>query len=74
MEKFWLIWNERGNPPQQKHFSQLLARSEAEGLARNNPSQTFHVLELVGSCRVVDIQWINYYEGQPNTDSSDLPY
>ncbi len=58
-ELFWLIWNERGGPPTVKHATKSEARAEAERLARMNPGQTFHLLQLVGTCRRVDVEWSN---------------
>lgn len=55
---FWFVWNENGGMPQVKHANLSAARREAERLARNNPGQTFHVLELVGSCKKTDVEWM----------------
>lgn len=56
---FWLIWNERGSTPTVRHETKASARAEAERLARMNPGQSFHVLELVGTCKRVDVEWTN---------------
>lgn len=56
---FWLIWNERGHAPTCKHQTRPSAVAEAERLARMNPGQSFHVLQLAGTCRKVDVEWSN---------------
>jgi hypothetical protein len=55
---FWMVWNERGHAPTYKHETLQSARTEAERLARNNPTHVFHVLSLYGSCAKNDVQWI----------------
>ncbi len=62
-QSFWLIWNERGHAPTVRHETKAGAKAEAERLARMNPGQQFHVMELVGTCRRVDVEWI--YEIDP---------
>ncbi len=64
---FWVIWNEENRPPIVKHFSLSTVKYEAERLARDHPSQTFHVLKLIGSCRVLNTEWT-----YPNSD--DIPF
>lgn len=63
--KFWMVWNERRDVPSHKHPSAEEARREAERLARTNPGQQFHVLELMATCSKNDIQWENAEEDQP---------
>lgn len=50
---FWFVWNPAGRAPQHQHASKHGAISEAERLARNNPGETFIVLESV-CARTVD--------------------
>jgi len=57
MIKFWLVWNELRGIPTHKHLSLEAAKREAERLARCQTGETFHVLELVGSCERNDIRW-----------------
>ena len=54
---FWMVWNEQGRNPTVKHDSKESAITEAERLARLNPGCEFHVLRLVDSCRLADVQW-----------------
>ncbi len=61
---FWLVWNESGHAPTFKHDSEESARREAERLARNNPGQQFHVLQVVGTCQHKAVEW-HEYEYEP---------
>lgn len=69
MEKFWMVWNEGNRSPAFKHWTADSAMIEAERLARQNPGQKFHVLELVDSCRVKDVFWASE---QANTEPRRL--
>lgn len=55
--KFWMVWNPQGHAPTYQHPSMTSAANEAERLARANPGQTFHVLELIGTVRQVATHW-----------------
>lgn len=52
-DAFWLVWNPQGRNPTRQHEYYQQAVSEAERLARNNPGETFIVMESV-CARVVD--------------------
>lgn len=70
MCKFWIIWNEKGScPPKYKHASIESAKLEAERLAKLVPEGTFHVLELVGSCKRLEVVW-----KYPGNNSDDVPF
>ena len=49
---FWFVWNPEGRNPQCKHLDELSATMEAERLARENPGQTFVILQAIGVRRV----------------------
>lgn len=49
---FWFVWNPGGRNPAFRHRSEESAVDEAERLARNNPGETFVVLESVCARRV----------------------
>lgn len=53
VQKFWMVYNPKGNPPRCTHSSRELAVFEAERLARHNPGEHFFVLESV-SLRTMD--------------------
>lgn len=66
--KFWMVWNEQGNIPMFKHHMRCDAQNEAERLARNNPGQTFHVLESIETLTVDNLRRTMYdrdYDGIP---------
>lgn len=54
-QTFWVVWNPDGRSPMFKHDGLLAAQAEAERLARENPAQTFVVLESVCARRVDDM-------------------
>jgi hypothetical protein len=62
---FWLVWNEQGHIPTHKHPTEDSARTEAERLARANPGQQFHVLQLLGSCTFTGVDW---------SDQDEMPF
>jgi len=49
---FWYVHNPSGKAPRHKHFSELLARQEAERLARSFPGSKFIVLQAVAQYTV----------------------
>lgn len=55
-ESFWMVWNPMRNAPVYQHRTLNNAIAEAERLARENPGQTFIVLESVMAIVVNDIQ------------------
>lgn len=57
MNRFWMVWNEGNQNPRVKHSSSMLARSEAERLARSNPGQKFYVLDAIDCCMKRDVEW-----------------
>lgn len=63
MAIFWLVWNEKGRTLTYKHPSLASAKAEAERLARKQPGDTFHVLQCIGSCRKIDVEWTDHNRG-----------
>lgn len=55
--KFWFVWNEQRGLPTHKHWTPGEAKQEAERLARANPGQHFHVLQLIGTCAHNTVSW-----------------
>lgn len=56
---FWFVWNPSNRPPSFKHTTASGAMDEAERLARENPGQTFIVLESVMAYRIDALQRID---------------
>jgi len=57
---FWIVWNEKCdylNFPAKKHFFLTDANTEAERLAEKHKGETFSVLQLRGSVKMVTVQW-----------------
>ncbi|MFG1304206.1 hypothetical protein V5F34_08705 [Xanthobacter autotrophicus] len=51
-DKFFLVWNPNGmGPPRYRHGTKESAEKEALRLAGENPGQTFHVLENIGTAK-----------------------
>lgn len=61
-ETFWLVWNPRNRPPLVRHPTELVARAEAERLARKHPGDTFYVLQAIDACWLTDVAWASGYE------------
>ena len=59
-EKFWVVWNPSARNPMVRHGTFQSAKAEARRLAgMDNGSAEFHVLELAGSARRVNVEWID---------------
>ncbi len=56
-EKFWVVWNPKRGLPRVTHPTFEAAQIEAKRLASFNPDEDFHVLELVGTARKVQVVW-----------------
>lgn len=54
--KFWMVWRLNWSPPCAKHSTEESAIREAERLARNNPGETFVVLEAMKARCVENMQ------------------
>jgi hypothetical protein len=63
-DPFWVVWKEGGGAPTFKHASVTDAEAEAERLART-VGGTFHVLQLVATCRKNDVQWDRVADEMP---------
>ena len=59
MNKFWLVWNEKGQIPRVKHLTKESARAEAERLCRKNPGMCFYLLGLEDIAQLDDIAWVS---------------
>lgn len=55
MQRFWLVWNEKGHAPTFKHSCKRAADAEAKRLARANPGHRFHVLGSLSTIESNDI-------------------
>jgi hypothetical protein len=70
VDEFWVVWNERGNAPTMKHFTEQSAMREAERLANKVPGEVFHVLKQTKSCKHQTVVWTEHYD----FDENDLPF
>lgn len=50
MNRFWVVWNERGGSPTVQHSQKSEAMREARRLAVKCPGEQFHVLGQKLSC------------------------
>lgn len=68
--KFWLVWNPHGRPPQTRHDSKTSAKTEASRLAIANPEQEFVVLESIGHYKTRSpVQWSKHVPESVNAVS-----
>lgn len=67
MNRFWVVWNERGGSPTVQHAQKSEAMREARRLAVKCPGEQFHVLESV--CTIVkdDVRVISH-DGERDED------
>lgn len=47
MAPFWTVWNPARSAPQVRHNSEGEARAEAERLARQQPNDSFYVMQAL---------------------------
>lgn len=63
MEKFWMVWKEKGSLPTVLHSTLEYAEKEAERLARLNPGEKFIVIESVKFCTIDNpVHWYETVE------------
>lgn len=55
LDKFWMVLG--SGTPTYRHSSAMVAKAEAERLARINPGQSFTVLESLATVCKTDITW-----------------
>lgn len=67
-KKFWVVWNPPIGLPKVRHESRDSAQAEATRLASQNHGQAFHVLQLVGTARTVNVEFIEA------EDPDEVPY
>lgn len=60
MNRFYVVWNEKGYPPNFKHSTETSARAEAERLASVNRGQSFHVLASIGTAVTRIAEWTSH--------------
>ena len=53
-QPFFVVWNPSGGNPRYRHTTERLARHEAIRLARENPGQSFFVLEAKSVSKSVE--------------------
>lgn len=68
---FWIVWNPAGRNPTFRHRSESAAVAEAERLARENPGQTFVVLQSVCARRTQTMECVDL--SQP-VDEREIPF
>lgn len=62
MKEFWMVYGEGEGAPHRKHPTDVIARREAERLARLNEGRRFYVLRAVADVISSDVAWTNYSE------------
>lgn len=68
---FWLVWNPTGKNPSYRHPSEASAITEAERLARENPGNTFVVLQTVCARRV---DYMLRVDMRPGAENEEIPF
>ena len=66
MDKFWVVWRDKGGIPTTKHHSKDKAIAEADRLAAKETGTQFHVLEVVETIKSTAILSHIKYVGGDN--------
>jgi hypothetical protein len=65
IQKRWIVYNPAKGKPTVTHPSYLIAKMEAERLARFNPGEDFFVYECVGRAKAVNVVYEDAVQEMP---------